>query len=128
MLHVFANPTMLCFFGRKIFYRKYFLYFSVFGTTENDGQRKSFCLIVKASLIFKKLKLFSKFKLFILTHTFVEIRHHWRLEFVGSPNLPLKVLEFWYPIDGIRLAKFLQNRPEFGWCQNPAHQAIVSEF
>jgi hypothetical protein len=33
---------MLRLFERKIFYKKYFLYFSVFGATENDGQRKSF--------------------------------------------------------------------------------------
>jgi hypothetical protein len=36
------NKSMFSLFGRKIFSEKYFLYFSVFGVTENDGQRKSF--------------------------------------------------------------------------------------
>jgi hypothetical protein len=32
----------------------------------------------------------------------VGICHRWALEFVGSPTLPPKILEFWYPIAGIR--------------------------
>jgi hypothetical protein len=39
-------------------------------------------------------KLFSGFKFFILARTFVKIRHHRTLEFVGSPNLPSKVASF----------------------------------
>jgi len=39
--HIFFN-LMHRLFGRKIFSKKYFLYFSVFDTTKNDGQRKSF--------------------------------------------------------------------------------------
>jgi len=72
---------MLRLFGRKIF----FLYFSVFGATENDGDRTQiiFNLTVKAS--------FSEFKLFILARTFVGIRHQRKLKFVGSPNLSPKV-------------------------------------
>jgi hypothetical protein len=37
-----ASSIILRLFERKIFFGKYFLYFSVFGTTENDGQQKSF--------------------------------------------------------------------------------------
>jgi len=54
---------------------------------------------------FQNRKSFFEFKLFILIRTFVEIRYSRALEFVGSPNLSLKVPNF-----GIRL-------PEFG-CQD----------
>jgi len=33
---------MICLFGRKIFSEKYFLYFSIFSVTKNDGQQKTF--------------------------------------------------------------------------------------
>jgi hypothetical protein len=70
-------------------------------------------------------KSFSGFKLFILAHTFVEIRYRRALEFVGRPNIPLKVPEFWYPIAGIRRPIFRQNRSEFGRCSN---LVICTEF
>jgi hypothetical protein len=73
-------------------------------------------LTVKTSLIFgkrftvfKTVKLFSGFKLFILACTFVGIHYRWALEFVGSPNLPPKVLEFWYLI-----ARIWQPLPKSG--------------
>jgi hypothetical protein len=43
---------------------------------------------------FKNRKSFYEFKLSILAHTVMGIRHQQTLEFVGSPNLPPKVLEF----------------------------------
>jgi hypothetical protein len=50
----------------------------------------------------------------------VGIRHHQVLEFVGSPNLPLKVPEFCYPI-----AEIWQPHPEFSKIgQNPAGVGI----
>jgi hypothetical protein len=51
---------------------------------------------------FKNYKSFFGFKFFILVGTFVGIRHSRALEFVGSPNLPLNVSEFWYPITGFQ--------------------------
>jgi hypothetical protein len=36
------NALMSYLFGRKIFFEKYFLYFSVFGAAKNDNQRKLF--------------------------------------------------------------------------------------
>jgi hypothetical protein len=82
-------------------------------------------LTVKAYLIFGKTiygfknhKSFSKFKLIIIAGTFVGIRHRRVLEFVGSPNQPPKVPEFWYPI-----AEFRQNRSKPGWCRNLALSA-----
>jgi flagellar assembly factor FliW len=55
---------------------------------------------------FENFKSFSGFKLFILARTFVRIHYRRALEFVGSLNLPPKVLEFWYPIAEIWQTKF----------------------
>lgn len=70
--------------------------------------------------VFENYKLFFGFKLFILAHTFIGIYHRWALEFVGSPALPPKISEFWFPIARIQQARFWQNRPKFSLCQNLA--------
>jgi hypothetical protein len=57
---------------------------------------------LKTTYGFKNRKSFSRFKLFNLAGTFVGICHHRALEFVSSPNLPLKIPKFWYPIAGFR--------------------------
>jgi hypothetical protein len=66
-----------------------------------------FSLTVKTSLIFEKqitifktVNCFLDLKLFIIAGAFVEICHCRALEFIGSLNLLLKVLEFSYPIAG----------------------------
>jgi hypothetical protein len=71
---------------------------------ENDFQfdRKNLFNFWKTIYGFQNRKLFSGFKLFILACTFVGIHYRWALEFVGSPNLPPKVLEFWYLIARIQ--------------------------
>jgi hypothetical protein len=48
------NQLMLRVFGRKIFFEKYFLYFSMFSATENDYQRKSFQFDHKSLFNFRK--------------------------------------------------------------------------
>jgi hypothetical protein len=40
--NIIFPKLMLYLFRRKIFFEKYFLYFSVFGAAKNDDQRKSF--------------------------------------------------------------------------------------
>jgi hypothetical protein len=54
----------------------------------NDFMKIIFSLTIKISLIFAS--------------TFVKIHYRRALEFIGSPTLPSKIPEFWYPIAGIR--------------------------
>jgi hypothetical protein len=61
---------------------------------------------------FKNRKSFFEFKLFILTYTFVEIRHRWALEFVGIPNLLPKVPRFWDSV-----TRICSNMPESDHCR-----------
>jgi hypothetical protein len=53
---------------------------------------------------FENCNSFSEFKLIILARTFVGIRHRQTLEFVGSPNLLSKVMNF-----GIRVPPNFDN-------------------
>jgi hypothetical protein len=74
------------------------MYFLVLGAIEKMIINENyFQFDRKTTLIFKNenRKSFSGFKLFIFASTFVGICHRQALEFVSSPNLSPKILEFW---------------------------------
>jgi len=67
---------------------------------ENHFQfdRKSILNFWKTIYSFKNRKSFCGFILFILAGMFVRIPYRRAMEFVDNPNLPPKLIEFWYPI------------------------------
>jgi hypothetical protein len=81
----------------------YFLVKMMVNRNHFQFDRKSLFNFLKMIYDFKNHKLFSGFKIFIFAGTFVGIRHSRALEYVGSPNFPSKVPEFWYPITGFKL-------------------------
>jgi hypothetical protein len=85
-------------FGVKCFLKNYFgIFRRLVGAkiivSENYFQfdRKSLFNFWKMIYGFEYRKSFSEFKHFILASRFVRIIHYRALEFVGSPNLPLKI-------------------------------------
>jgi hypothetical protein len=84
-------------------------------------------------LRFKNRKSFSGFILFSFVGTFMGIRHRWALEFDDSPNLPLKILEFRYPIVGFRCPQLPLDSGKIGWNlalvrRNPVTSGTVVGF